>query len=65
MPSCKCKDIGMKYKFEIKDENRDELMSLVVQHAEKTHNMKEIPPETIEKIKKAVKKCQYLSARNG
>ena len=56
MPSIKCKDIGMTCGFEIKDEDQGELMSLVTQHAEKTHKMKEIPPETMEKIKKAIKR---------
>ena len=56
MPSFKCKDIGVKCKFEVKDENQEELMSVIALHAEKSHNMKEIPPETMEKIKNAVKK---------
>ncbi len=56
MASFKCKDVGMNCKFEVKDENPDELMSIIALHAEKTHNMKEVPPETMEKIKKAIKK---------
>ena len=46
MPSFKCKDIGMKCDFEIKTDNEDELMPIIALHAEKTHNMKEVPPET-------------------
>ncbi len=56
MPSFKCKDIGMKCGFEIKDENQEELMSIVATHAAKTHNLTTVPPETMEKIKKAIKK---------
>ena len=56
MASFKCKDIGMKCGFEIKDDNEDELMKLVAMHAQNTHGMKEVPPETVEKIKKAIKK---------
>lgn len=56
MPSFKCKDIGMKDKFEVKTENMDELMSIISLHAEKSHNMKEASPEMMEKIKKAIKK---------
>lgn len=56
MPSFKCKDVGMKCKFEIKDENQDELMSIIALHGEKTHNMKEATPDMMEKIKKAIKK---------
>ena len=56
MPSFKCKDIGMKDKFEVKTDNADELMALIQVHAEKSHGMKEASPEMVEKIKKAIKK---------
>ena len=56
MPSFKCKDLGMKCGFEVKDENRDELMAIIALHGEKTHGMKQVPPDMVEKIKKAVKK---------
>jgi len=56
MPSLKCKDIGMKCGFEVKDEDRDELLKIVALHAEKTHNIKQIPPDLMEKINKAIKK---------
>ena len=56
MPSIKCKDIGMKCGFELKDESKEELMQLLAMHAEKTHNMKSIPPDVMQKIEKAIKK---------
>jgi predicted small metal-binding protein len=56
MPSIKCKDIGMKCGFEVKDENQEELMQILALHAEKSHNMKTIPPDVMEKVKKAIKK---------
>ncbi len=56
MASFKCKDIGMKCAFEVKDENQDELMKIVALHAATTHNMKEINPEVAEKVKKAIKR---------
>jgi predicted small metal-binding protein len=56
MASFKCKDIGMKCKFEVKTENLDELMPIIAIHAEKSHNMKDVPPEKVEQIKKAIKK---------
>lgn len=55
MPSFKCKDIGMKDEFEIKDPNQDELMSMILLHADKTHGMKQPTPEFQEKVKKAIK----------
>ena len=56
MASFKCKDIGMTCSFEVKDENQDEMMKMIAMHGEKTHNMKEMSPEMMEKIKKAIKK---------
>jgi predicted small metal-binding protein len=56
MPSIKCRDIGMKCGFEVKDEDEGELMQIVALHAEKTHNLKTIPPDVMEKVKKAIKR---------
>jgi predicted small metal-binding protein len=56
MPSFKCKDVGMKCKFEVKTDNPDEMMQIIALHGEKSHNMKNIPPDLMEKVKKAVKK---------
>lgn len=58
MPSIKCKDIGMKCGFEVKDESEDELMQILALHAEKTHNLKPNPPEVTGKVKKAIKKIK-------
>jgi predicted small metal-binding protein len=56
MASFKCKDIGMKCGFEIKDENMDEMMKEIAMHGEMTHGMKGASPEFMEKLKKAIKK---------
>ena len=56
MPKIKCKDLGMKCGFEVKDENTDELMQILAIHAEKTHQLKTIPPDLMNKIQKAIKK---------
>jgi predicted small metal-binding protein len=55
MPTIKCKDIGMKCGFEVKDENREEMMQIFALHAEKTHNLKTIPPDLMQKVQKAIK----------
>ena len=55
MPSIKCKDIGMNCGFELKDDSQDELMQLLALHAEKTHSMKTIPPDVMQKVQKAIK----------
>ena len=56
MASFKCKDLGMKCSFEVKDENESELMSMIAMHAEKTHDIKQIPADMAAQIKKAIKK---------
>jgi predicted small metal-binding protein len=55
MPSFKCKDIGMDCPFEASAPTEDELMKKIAQHAKEAHGMETVPPETMEKIKKAIK----------
>ena len=55
MMSFKCKDLGIDCDFEIKDENKDELLWVVAVHTDETHNMKKNKPEWMDKIKKAIK----------
>jgi predicted small metal-binding protein len=57
MASFKCKDMGMKCKFEVKDENQDELIQIVALHSEKTHNMKQpLPADMMARMRIAIKK---------
>ena len=56
MASFRCKDIGERCGFEVKSENRDELVWVAAMHAEEAHNMKRTQAEMMDKIKKAVKK---------
>ncbi len=56
MPSFKCADLGMKCSFEIKDEDKDEMMKMIAMHGEKSHGYKEITPDMKAKIEKVIKK---------
>ena len=56
MPSFKCRDIGMTCGFEATASTEQELMKKVADHATAVHNFKAIPPDLMEKIKKAIKK---------
>ena len=56
MPSFKCKDIGMDCSFEAQASTEEELMDKIKKHASEVHNMKTIPPDLSDKIKKAIKK---------
>ena len=54
MPSFKCKDLGWNCDFKVNDGNQEELLHIIGHHFEKTHDMKTIPPDMMEKIKKAI-----------
>ena len=56
MPSFKCKDIGMDCRFETTANTEGELMKKIAEHGSQAHDMKTIPPEVMEKVKKAIKK---------
>lgn len=56
MPSLKCRDMGMNCGFEVRDDNRDEMMQIIALHAEKTHGIKApFPAEMQQKLQKAIK----------
>jgi predicted small metal-binding protein len=54
MATFKCKDIGMKDNFEVKDDNQEELIHIIKHHLEKTHNMQTVPAEMAKKIGEAI-----------
>mgnify|MGYP001605030415 CR=1 FL=1 len=56
MPSFKRKDMGMECKFEASAKTEAELMTKIADHAAKAHNMKAIPADMMEKVKKVIKK---------
>ena len=55
MPSFKCKDVGMECPFEVKTKTEDELMKMIAAHAASAHQMKDVPPDMMKKIKAAIK----------
>ena len=56
MPSFACKDLGMKCEWRVNGKTEAEIIPKIADHAAKTHNMKTIPPDMMEKVKKAIKK---------
>lgn len=55
MPEFKCKDLGMDCPFEAEAWTQGSLMKKISQHAADVHNMKDISPDTLTKIKAAIK----------
>lgn len=56
MLSYKCKDAGIDCGFKTTAETEEELMEIIAEHAGREHDMKSIPPDVMERIKKAIKK---------
>lgn len=56
MVSYKCADVGMSCEWGATAKTENELMQKIADHAAKVHNMKPIPPDVMEKVKKAIKK---------
>ncbi len=52
-----CKDIGMSCGFEARANSEQELMGKIAAHAKKVHNMSEIDPATMAKVKAAIKEA--------
>ena len=46
----------MACEFEATAKTEDELMKKIAEHAGKAHNMKTMPPDVMQKVKKAIKK---------
>lgn len=51
----RCRDIGMDCDFEAHAETEEEILKQAAEHAEKVHNMKEIPQEVLAKVQAAIR----------
>ena len=56
MASFKCRNIGKKCRFEVEAHTDSQVLDAVLEHVEKAHEKGPIPRETVEQIKKAIKK---------
>jgi predicted small metal-binding protein len=45
----------MDFGFEAKDKGREEIPQVLLLHADKTHNMKIMPPDIMPKVQKAIR----------
>jgi predicted small metal-binding protein len=53
--SIKCLDVGVDCDFEARAETEEQLMKKVAEHARTKHNITEIPPELVQKVKAAIR----------
>ncbi len=50
----RCKDIGMDCDFEARAETEDELLEQAAQHAAQVHEITEMTPDLVEKVRGAI-----------
>ena len=50
-----CRDVGVNCDFKARANSVDELMKVLAKHAKDAHDMNQIPPETVAKVKAAVR----------
>lgn len=51
----RCRDLGMNCDFVVRAGTEEELMKKAAEHAQTTHNMKEIPAEVAAKVRAAIR----------
>jgi predicted small metal-binding protein len=51
----RCKDVGMDCDFEARAETEEEVLKQAAEHAAATHDMHEIPPDVLAKIRAAIR----------
>ncbi len=50
----RCKDIGMDCDFEVRAETEDEVLEQAAQHAAQVHEITEMTPDLVEKVRGAI-----------
>jgi predicted small metal-binding protein len=50
-----CRDVGVDCDFKARAKSMDELITVLAKHAKDAHGMTQIPPETLAKVKAAVR----------
>lgn len=49
-----CKDLGMECDFVVRGETEEEILQKGAEHAKAVHNIEEMPPEMVEKVRAAI-----------
>ena len=50
----RCQDVGMDCDFEVHADTEQEILSKAAEHAKTQHNMSEISPEVLQKVRSAI-----------
>jgi predicted small metal-binding protein len=51
----RCRDVGLDCEGEIRAETEEEIMRQAAEHAQTKHNMKDMPPEVVQKVRAAIR----------
>jgi predicted small metal-binding protein len=51
----RCRDVGLDCEGEIRAETEEEVLRQAAEHAQTTHNMTEMPPEVVQKVRAAIR----------
>jgi len=50
-----CRDVGFDCDGVVKAETEDELLKIVAEHAKSAHNLQEVTPEIVEKVRSVIR----------
>jgi predicted small metal-binding protein len=51
----RCRDVGMDCDFEVRAATQEEILRKAAEHAQTVHNLKELPPEVVAKVRAAIR----------
>jgi predicted small metal-binding protein len=51
----RCRDVGLDCTGELRAETEEEIMRQAAEHARSAHNMREMPPELVQKVRAAIR----------
>ncbi len=51
----RCRDVGMDCDFVARGNTEDEILKKAAEHAKAAHNMNEIPPELLSKVRSVIR----------
>jgi predicted small metal-binding protein len=51
----RCRDVGMDCDFVARGNTEDEILKKAAEHARTSHNMNEIPPELLSKVRSVIR----------
>jgi predicted small metal-binding protein len=51
----RCRDVGLDCTGELRGETEEEIMRQAAEHARSTHNIRDMPPELVQKVRAAIR----------